>query len=118
MGGFYERLIGLVKQSFRKTLSRKLVADIQLQTLLKEVEVIVNSRPLVYVGDDLESNITLTPRQFLTMNPGVPNLDYDMHDPDYEPVESSTSKLLRIWNEGQYLLDAFWKFWKHEYLLS
>jgi hypothetical protein len=80
MGGFYERLFGLVKQSFRKTLGRKPVADIQLQTLLKEVEVIVNSRPLVYVGDNLESNLTLTPRHFLTLNPdiGVPNLDYDM----------------------------------------
>jgi hypothetical protein len=48
----------------------------------------------------------------------VPNLDYDMHDPDYEPFESSTSKLLRIWKQGQYLLDAFWKSWKNEYLLS
>ena len=98
MGGFYERLVGLVKKSFRKMLGRKLVTDIQLQTLLKEVDAIVNSRPLVYVGYDLESNITLTPRHFLTLNPniGVPNLDYDMHDPDYEPVESSTSKLLRI----------------------
>jgi hypothetical protein len=59
-------------------LGRKLVTDIQLQTLLKEVEAIVNSRPLVYVGDDLESNITLTPHHFLTLNPdiGVPNLDY------------------------------------------
>jgi hypothetical protein len=56
-------------------LGRKLVTDIQLQTLLKEVEAIVNSRPLVYVGDDLESNITLTPHHFLTLNPdiGVPN---------------------------------------------
>ena len=68
----------------------------------------------------MESNIALTPRHFLTLNPDirVPNLDYDMHDPDYEPFESSTSKLLRIWKQGQYLLDAFWKSWKNEYLLS
>lgn len=86
-------------------LGRKLATDIQLQTLLKEVEVIVNSRPLVYVGDDLESNITLMLRHFLTLNPdiGVPNSDYDMHDPYYEQVERSTSKLLRIWKKGQYL---------------
>ena len=79
MGGFYGRLVGFVKRSFRKTLGRKLVADIQLHTLLKEVEVIVNSRPPVYVVDDLELNITLTPRHFLTLNLdiGVPNLDYD-----------------------------------------
>jgi hypothetical protein len=33
MGGFYERLVGLVKKSFRKMLVRKLVTNIQLQTL-------------------------------------------------------------------------------------
>ena len=35
MGGFYERLVGLVKKALRKTLGRKLLTLIQLQTLLK-----------------------------------------------------------------------------------
>ena len=53
MGGFYERLMGLVKKALRKTLGRKLVTLIKMQTLLKEVEAVLNSRPLVYVGEDL-----------------------------------------------------------------
>ena len=62
MGGFYERLVGLVKRAMRKTIQRKLLTVIQLQTILKEVEATINARPLVYVGDDLTSNIALTPQ--------------------------------------------------------
>ncbi len=36
MGGFYERLVGLVKRSLRKTIGRRLLTIIQLQTLLSE----------------------------------------------------------------------------------
>ena len=67
MGGFYERLVGLVKKALRKTLGRNLLTLIQLQTLLKEVESVVNSRPLVYVGADINSNVTLTPAHFLSL---------------------------------------------------
>ena len=65
MGGFYERLVSLVKRALRKTLNRKLLDYVQLQTVLKEVEATINSRPLVYVSDDIASSITLTPNHFL-----------------------------------------------------
>ena len=45
-GGFYEHLIGLVKQSLRKGKGRKLLYWDKLLTLLTEVEAIVNTRPL------------------------------------------------------------------------
>ena len=41
MGGFYERLVGLVKRALRKTLHRTLLTQIHLQTVLKEVEATV-----------------------------------------------------------------------------
>lgn len=50
MGGFYERRVSLVKRVFRKTIGRKLLTLFQLQTLLKETESVINTRPLVYVG--------------------------------------------------------------------
>lgn len=65
MGGFYEFLVGLAKRALRKTLGRKLLTLIQMQTLLKEIEAILNSHPLVYVSEDINSSITLTPRHFL-----------------------------------------------------
>ena len=64
MGGFYERLIGLVKRSLRKAKGKLCVTHDQLLTVLKEAESIINSRPLVYVGDDINSGVTLTPAHF------------------------------------------------------
>ena len=122
MGGFYERLVGLVKRAMRKTIQKNLLTVIQLQTILKEVEATINARPLVYKGDDLESNITLTPRHFLSLNPysGIPTTDNDQYDLDYSPYESSSIRLisLQIWKKGQKLLNTFWKVWRDEYLLS
>ena len=120
MGGFYERLVGLVKRALRKTISRKLLTYIQLETILKEVVATVNARPLVYVSDDINSSITLTPAHFLTLNPntGIPELEYNSNDPDYNPYESTAEKLLQVWKKGQKLLNAFWKTWRDEYLLS
>jgi hypothetical protein len=36
MGGYYERLVGLVKRTLRKTIGRTLLTSVKLQTLLKE----------------------------------------------------------------------------------
>ena len=77
MGGFYECLMGLVKQSLRKSIRKICLNFDQCQTVLTEVEAVLNSRPLVYVGADLNSGLTLTPAHFLNLNPktGVPHLD-------------------------------------------
>lgn len=60
MGGFYERLIGIVKRCLRKTIGKLCLTNEQFRTLLAESEAVVNSRPLVYIGDDINSNIILT----------------------------------------------------------
>ena len=52
-GSFYERLIGMVKQSLRKVGKKRYTLD-QLVTLLTEIEAVVNSRPLTYVYGDFE----------------------------------------------------------------
>lgn len=64
MGGFYKRLIGLVKQSLRKAIGKYRLTHDQRLTVLKETESIINSRPFVYVGDDIYSGVTLTPAHF------------------------------------------------------
>ncbi|XP_077989886.1 uncharacterized protein LOC144444347 [Glandiceps talaboti] len=120
MGGFYERLVGLVKRPLRKSIGKVCLTYDQLQTILVEVTAVVNSRPLVYIGDDINSGITLTPSHFLTMNPriGIPVIDDDGEDYTYHTTPSSTEKLLQIWKRGQRYLNQFWKLWKEDYLLS
>ena len=94
MGGFYERLIGLVKRSLGKAIGKLCLTYEQLLTILTEVEAIINSRPLVYIDDDINSNICLTPSHYLTLNPqiGIPTCDIDTEDNDFSPKKSSADK--------------------------
>ena len=64
-GGWWERLVGTVKSALRKTLGRRRLCRRELETVLHEVESCVNSRPLTFVGDELDSGRQLTPSQFL-----------------------------------------------------
>ena len=71
MGDFYERLVGIVKRSLRKAIGKVCLTSEQLLTILKEAEAVINSRPLVYVGEDINSYLTLSPAHFLTLNPKI-----------------------------------------------
>lgn len=123
MGGFYERLVGLVKQALRKSIGKICLNIVQLETILTEIEAVINSRPLVYVGADLKSGFALTPGDFLSLNPktGVPfreTEDEQLQDPDFVEKLSSAKKLLETWKKGQKHLNTFWKLWFDEYVLS
>ena len=66
---FYERLVGIVNRSLRKAIDKVNLTSEHHLTILKEAEAVINSRPLVYVGEDINSYMTLTPAHFLTLNP-------------------------------------------------
>ena len=53
MGGIYERLVGLTKRALRKAVGKTCLTENQLITILTEIGAVVNSRPLVYVDDDI-----------------------------------------------------------------
>ena len=122
-GGFYERLVSMIKRCLRKAVGRKHFSLEQLITLLAEIEVVLNSRPLTYVYEDFDSGFVLTPAHFLVANrklglsSGNDDVDYNK-DVDFQPSKDSATKLLETWRKGQVYLDMFWKVWKDEYLLS
>ena len=89
-GGFYERLIGIVKRSIKKSIGRACLSLDQLYTIITEVEAVVNERPLVYVGEEFTSGVVLTPADFLSLNTttGPP--------PEYTDKTTSADKLLSV----------------------
>lgn len=117
-GGFYERLIRSVKTALRKTLSRRIVDFIELQTLLTEIEAIINSRPITFVYSDVNEPAPLTPATIisgnrLAMRPGRQPI------PSPETLRSATksSRLLReVWNRRDENLRMVWRRWCKEYI--
>ena len=111
-GGFYERLVGSVKRALRKILFRATVTYEELQTIIAEVEGVLNSRPLCYsYSDDIEEEITpshlINGRRLLTQH--VIN-DNRILELDNQVKLSKRMKYLKL------LIDNLWERWKTEYL--
>ena len=121
-GGSYERLVGLTKRSLRKALGRKMLRLDQLQTLIVEIEAIINTRPLTYVHDDFLSGIALTPANLMINRPlSLPSFPVSDDDEDYHPQPdrlSSAETLLQTWKKGQRHLEQFLQVWQNECLPS
>ncbi|KAE9417570.1 hypothetical protein Angca_001644, partial [Angiostrongylus cantonensis] len=50
-GAFYERLIKSVKHSLYKVLQKKFPTEVELETLIVEIEGSLNNRPLTYIEE-------------------------------------------------------------------
>jgi hypothetical protein len=118
-GGFYERLVGVVKNSLRMSIRRKLLSWTDFVTLLTETEAIVNSRPITHVGDDVDSRFrVLRPCDFL-LNNGVPTSDLPENREVNPTSFGDTGKLLvALWKHRCRTLERLWGYWYEEYLLS
>ena len=81
----------------------------ELETYLVEVEMVLNSRPLTFVGDTLEDGEILTPSHFLIGRKVMskPNLENDSFK--YEDLVSR-------WEAQNDALEEFWSVWSNVYL--
>ena len=51
-GGFYERLIAIVKSSLKKVVGKALLNYNEMVTIVTEIEGCLNSRPLTYLNEE------------------------------------------------------------------
>ena len=110
MGGVWERLVASTKRALRVVLGGQCVTDEVLQTVLAEVEYVLNSRPLTYVSADVNDAEPLTPNHFLVGQPeaALPPGVFT----DHEALGR------KKWRHVQALTDHFWRRWQREYLPS
>ncbi|GFY32779.1 integrase catalytic domain-containing protein [Trichonephila clavipes] len=116
-GGFYERLVKTIKDPFYvKILGRALLTFEELSTILSEVEVIVNHRPLTYVENDPGEPEPLTPAHFLEL--GYGDSKYPIHF--IELIDATTAKesYKKRKTYRTLLLKQLWRRWKEQYLLQ
>ncbi|XP_051160117.1 uncharacterized protein LOC127280858 [Leptopilina boulardi] len=76
-GGWWERLIGILKTILRKVLGKACLSFENLMTSLCDAEIIINSRPLTYVSENSDDLKPLSPMLFLQeiKESGTPDLD-------------------------------------------
>ena len=79
-GGFWERLIRVVKELIFRNLGRKSLYFEELHTLICEIEAIINQRPLSFVSDDASELIPLRPVDFIQDFPNSETPDLDQID--------------------------------------
>ena len=60
-GGWWERIVKSVKIPLKKVLGNALLSSTELYTILTDIEAMINSRPLTYVGDDTRDPEPITP---------------------------------------------------------
>lgn len=108
-GGQFERLIGLMKSAFYKTVSQGQLSWEELGEVILDVEVTLNNRPLCYQEEDVQLP-TLTPNTLLFLNTNIL--------PELQPHQLDDKDLRR---RAKFLLrtkDALWRRWTAEYLRS
>ena len=64
-GGWWKRLVGSVKAALRKTIRKVKLTRVELKTVLHEVEGYLNSLPITFVDDELDSWKILLPSLFV-----------------------------------------------------
>ena len=110
-GGFFERMVQVVKRPLRKVLRRTNVSYDELLTILAEIEAVVNCRPLCYLYTD-DTEEALTPSHLLT---GKRVISKSRIFPDENSDENEESLNKRL-SYLRTLINHFENRWKNEYL--
>lgn len=113
-GGFYERLIGIVKNCMKKTLQKHLLNDSQLTTIIKEIEAVVNTRPLTSIDAEVEN--VLRPSDFLTLGKCL-DIETSKSNPIIQGTVTKTD-LIKSWKKALVILQEFKDMFFNRYLQS
>nr|XP_037874350.1 uncharacterized protein LOC119630103 [Bombyx mori] len=108
MGGSWESMIRVFKMHLRRTIGDVLLTYEELLTVVTQVEMILNSRPLIaQLNSHPGEPEPLTPSHFLTLGP----LDSFHSDPRLDSVDLVRNK--RLVDD---IVQRFWNRWRREYL--
>ncbi|XP_066933725.1 uncharacterized protein [Clytia hemisphaerica] len=111
-GGFFERLVRSVKRCLRKSIENAKLNYEEMLTILKEVENILNNRPLTYLYTE-ENVDPLTPNKLIYGRDLNTNIAPNLNEEENENVDLDTRYVYL-----QTILDQFWDRWSNEYLVS
>ena len=112
-------MIGLTKSALKKTLDRTCATLESLQTIVIEVEALLNDQPLTYVSSDVSDLEPITLSHLLqgrriTILPYSKVEDDEITDPDF----GDDSQIRHRAKTQAIIVKHFWSRWRHEYLTA
>nr|XP_033204626.1 uncharacterized protein LOC117165315 [Bombus vancouverensis nearcticus] len=107
-GGLWEAAVKSFKHHFRRVAGHELLTFEQFNTLIIEIEAVLNSRPLTPISTDPKDLLVLTPGHFLIGESLMSVRERDFRD--------TPSNRLSRWQHIQKMKQHFWERWHKEYL--
>ncbi|XP_062716335.1 uncharacterized protein LOC134291918 [Aedes albopictus] len=107
-GGLWEAAVKSFKTTFKKVIGTRTLLYDEMQTVLTQVEAVLNSRPLTPVSNDPGDFEALTPGHFLVQRPLTA-----IAEPDLEAIPANR---LSVWQKAQGYIQQLWKKWTTLYL--
>lgn len=107
-GGIWESAVKSMKFHLRRVIGDTPLTFEEMTTLLTQIEVCLNSRPIMPLSDEPDNFHFLTPAHFLVGSPltAVP-----------EPsLSAEVPNRLTRWQQLQQMRDHYWRRWSAEYL--
>lgn len=92
----YERLIRSVKTSMRKSIRKRLISREDLDTMVIEIEGVLNNRPLTYVSSEFQEPKSLTPAHPIGGKQRIPN-EATENEGTFEELWSSRQHEAKAW---------------------
>ncbi|XP_058828570.1 uncharacterized protein LOC131688381 [Topomyia yanbarensis] len=107
-GGLWEAAVKSFKTALKKTVGPRTLQFDEFQTVITQVEAVLNSRPITPISNDPNDFEALTPGHFLVQRPltaiAEPNLD------------SVPTNRLSSWQRAQHYVQMLWEKWTTLYL--
>lgn len=110
VGGLWESAVRLTKYHLKRILQNTLFTYEDFNTILAQVESIINSRPLVPLTEHPEDLEVLTPGHFL--------IGRSLLALPENPVDDSRHTYVSKYRHMKLLLQQFWKKWSADYLTT
>ncbi|XP_051161138.1 uncharacterized protein LOC127281463 [Leptopilina boulardi] len=107
-GGIWESAVKSFKHHLKRVITDQLLTFEEINTLVIEIEAVLNSRPLTPISSDPNDLLVLTPGHFL-IGDALTSL------PEEDFQDTPTNKL-STWQHLQKLRQHFWGRWSKEYL--
>ena len=81
-------------------------------TVVKEIEAVINARPLTAVPSEANGEIALTPNHFLAFR-----FPTSLPASTIEIKGVKSDELVKAWKVRESMLNDFWTRWKNQYIL-